>query len=79
MGTAGTIAFIAIWIITRIPLNPITGKGGPINQTAIIVELSQIIFVILLDILVYKKRSSNVKEQLKLIDEISKTRRLYFV
>ena len=39
-GMAGTIVFIAIWAITRIPGNPITDRGGPINQTAMIVEIS---------------------------------------
>jgi hypothetical protein len=31
IGIAGTIAFITIWAITRIPSNPITGRCGPIN------------------------------------------------
>ena len=58
IGIAGTIAFIAIWAITRIPDNPITGRGGQIGQTAIIIESSQIIFVILLVILVGKRKKS---------------------
>jgi len=65
IGIAGTIAFIAIWAITRIPSNPITGRGGPINQTAIIVEVSQIIFVILLAILAYKRRSPHLKRTIE--------------
>ena len=47
------------------PGNPITGRGGPINQTAMIVEISQIIFVILLAILAYKRKSSNVKRAIE--------------
>jgi hypothetical protein len=58
IGIAGTIAFITIWAITRIPDNPITGRGGPIGQNAIIIELSQIMFVILLVILVSKRKKS---------------------
>ena len=65
IGIAGTIAFISIWAITRIPSNPITGRGGPINQTAIIVEVSQIIFVILLAILAYKRRSPHLKRTIE--------------
>jgi len=65
IGIAGTIAFIAIWAITRIPSNPITGRGGPINQTAIIVEVSQIIFVILLAILAYKRRLPYLKRTIE--------------
>jgi hypothetical protein len=63
IGIAGTIAFIGIWVITRMSDNPITGRGGPINQSAMIVEKSQIIFVILLAILAYKRRlSANLKK-----------------
>ena len=63
---AGTIVFIAIWAITRIPGNPITDRGGPINQTAMIVERSQIIFVILLDVLAAKRKlASNVKREVE--------------
>jgi hypothetical protein len=66
IGIAGTIAFISIWAITRMPSNPITGRGGPINQTAIIVEDCQIIFVILLFILVFKRKSSsNIKREVE--------------
>ena len=65
IGIAGTIAFISIWAITRIPSNPITGRGGPINQTAIIVEVSQIIFVVLLAILAYKRRSPHLKRTIE--------------
>jgi len=65
IGIAGTIAFISIWAITRIPSNPITGRGGLINQTAIIVEVSQIIFVILLAILAYKRRSPHLKRTIE--------------
>ncbi len=66
IGIAGTIAFIAIWAITRMPGNPITGRGGSINQTAMIIEISQIIFVILLAFLAYKRRSSsNVKRTIE--------------
>src|SRR2546426_6847129 len=29
IGIAGTAVLIALWAITRIPGNPITGRGGP--------------------------------------------------
>ena len=45
VGIAGTIAFMAIWMITRMPSNPITGRGGPVNETALVVEAMQGIFV----------------------------------
>jgi VIT1/CCC1 family predicted Fe2+/Mn2+ transporter len=45
VGIVGTLAFIAIWIITRMPGNPITGRGGMISEMAIAVESMQFAFV----------------------------------
>jgi hypothetical protein len=47
VGIAGTLVFIMMWIITRIPDNPITGRGGPIGETAIVVEVFQVAFIVL--------------------------------
>jgi len=47
VGIAGTVIMIGIWAITRIPNNPITGRGGPVSATAIAVEVFQIAFIIL--------------------------------
>jgi hypothetical protein len=63
IGIAGTIAFIAIWAITRTPGNPITGRGGGVNSTAIMVEVFEAAFIgLAAAIIIYenrmKKRSS---------------------
>lgn len=47
VGLGGTIVFIAIWVITRIPDNFITGRGGRISDNAVLVEAFQIAFVVL--------------------------------
>ena len=57
IGIAGTLAFIAIWAITRLPDNPITGRAGRIGDTAIIIEIFQIAFVVLTVTLISKRRS----------------------
>jgi hypothetical protein len=56
-GIAGTLAFIALWVITRLPDNPITGRGGRIGDSAIIIEIFQIAFVVLMIILISKRKS----------------------
>ena len=57
IGIGGTVVFIAIWVITRIPDNPITGRGGRISDNGILVEVFQIAFVaITIAILVIQKR-----------------------
>ena len=45
VGIAGTLVLITIWIITRLPGNPITGRGGMVNEMAIAVETMQWAFV----------------------------------
>ena len=54
IGIAGTFVFVLIWVITRIPDNPITGKGGSISEEAIIIHLFQIAFIILSLIILIK-------------------------
>jgi hypothetical protein len=45
IGIAGTIAFLLIWVITRLPGNPITGRGGGVNEMAIAVEAMEALFI----------------------------------
>ena len=45
IGIGGTLVLIAIWIITRIDGNPITGRAGMINEMGIAVEIMQWAFV----------------------------------
>ncbi len=54
IGIAGTFVFVLIWVITRIPDNPITGKGGSISEEAIIIQVFQIAFIILSLIILIK-------------------------
>lgn len=57
IGIGGTAVFIAIWVITRMPDNPITGRGGRINDNGILVETFQIAFIaITIAILALEKR-----------------------
>ncbi len=60
IGLGGTIVFILIWVITRIPENFITGRGGRISDNGILTESFQIAFVaIIIAILVLEKRKSS--------------------
>ena len=44
------------WAITRMPGNPITGRGGPISEMAIAVEIFQVAYVIITAIILVKER-----------------------
>ena len=56
VGIAGTVILIGLWVITRIPDNPITGRGGPISERAIAVEIFQIAYVAITAIIIAKER-----------------------
>jgi hypothetical protein len=57
IGIAGTIVLIIMWAMTRIPGNPITGRGGPISELAIAIEVFQITYIVLTAIIIGKERN----------------------
>jgi hypothetical protein len=65
IGIAGTIILIIMWVITRMPGNPITGRGGPISEMAIAIEVLQIAYVIITSIIIAKERRGHTKEVVK--------------
>ena len=66
IGIAGTLVLIIIWATTRIPDNPINGRGGSISNIGIATELFQVIYIVATIIIVIKDRNVNSKK-----DEIS--------
>src|SRR5919109_4735595 len=65
IGIAGTIILIIMWAITRMPGNPITGRGGPISEMGIAVEIFQIAYVVITAIIIAKERKGSTKEIVK--------------
>ena len=66
IGIIGTVILIGIWAITRIPDNPITGRGGPISEMAIATEVFQIAYVVITAVIIAKEgvgRPQLVKER----------------
>jgi len=62
IGIAGTAVFMLLWIITRLPENPITGRAGPISGEGMIIQIFQIAFIILSIILLIKStKSKNIR------------------
>jgi hypothetical protein len=51
IGIIGTLIFSAIWIITRVDGNPITGRAGMINEMGVAVEIMQWAFVVLASVI----------------------------
>ena len=65
IGIAGTIVFMALWIITRMPDNPITGRAGPAgNPIAITIEVFQAAFIgLTAAIIIYEHRKKKEGQQ----------------
>lgn len=61
VGLAGTLVFVVIWIITRHPSNPITGRAGSIGDTAIAVQVFQVAFIVLTIIILNRVSKSHQK------------------
>jgi hypothetical protein len=61
IGIAGTIVLIILWAITRVPGNPITGRGGPISEMAIAIEVFQIAYVVITAIIIEKERNREIR------------------
>jgi hypothetical protein len=61
VGIGGTIVLIILFAITRMPGNPITGRGGPIMPMALAIELLQAAFIGLsIAIIVYEMKRKRI-------------------
>ena len=68
IGIGGTAVFMALFLITRMPGNPITGRGGGTNPMSIAVEVFEATFIgLAAAIIVYENRMK------KRLDEKSAT------
>ena len=63
VGIGGTIVLIVLFAITRMPGNPITGRGGPVSPMGFAIEVFQAAFIGLsIAIIVYEMKRN--KKQL---------------
>jgi hypothetical protein len=61
VGIGGTIVLIILFAITRMPGNPITGRGGPISPMALAIEVFQAAFIGLsVAIIVYEMKRKQI-------------------
>lgn len=57
VGIGGTIVLIILFAITRMPGNPITGRGGPVMPMALAIEVLQAAFIgLTVAIIIYESR-----------------------
>lgn len=64
VGIGGTAVMMLIWVITRFPGNPITGRGGGVNEMAAAVEVMQAVFIgVTVAILVIESRMRKLNKK----------------
>lgn len=57
VGIGGTIVLIVLYAITRMPGNPITGRGGPVSPLGLAIEVFQVAFIGLsIAIIIYESK-----------------------
>jgi len=66
MGIAGNVGFIILYVITRFPGNPVTGRGGDVAAD-MVCELSQVAYIAITALILAKERTLRVaaREQLR--------------
>src|ERR671919_378751 len=61
VGIGGTIVLIILYAITRMPGNPITGRGGPVSPMALAIEVMQAAFIGLsIAIIIYEMKRKRI-------------------
>ncbi|MGN6558896.1 MAG: hypothetical protein ACTHJ2_00055 [Candidatus Nitrosocosmicus sp.] len=55
IGIAGNVAFILLYVITRIPGNPVNGRGGDVDIVDLTCEIVQVAFIEITSIIIAKE------------------------
>ena len=63
IGIAGNIAFIILYVITRLPGNPVNGRGGDIDVVDMTCEIAQVVYIAVTAVILVKERSIKVVDR----------------
>jgi len=67
IGIAGNVGIIILYVITRFPGNPVTGRDGDVDAVDMICELAHLAYIGITAVILTKERSIKVvdKEQIR--------------
>ncbi|MFY9796710.1 MAG: hypothetical protein WAK17_19640 [Candidatus Nitrosopolaris sp.] len=67
IGIAGNVGFIILYVVTRFPGNPVTGRGGDVEALDMVCELAQVAYIAITAVILVKERTIKVagREQLR--------------
>lgn len=63
VGIIGNIGFILFYIITRIPGNPVTGRGGDTDNIDLVCEFAQLAYIITIMMVLTKVNKLKLKNE----------------
>jgi hypothetical protein len=63
IGIGGNMILILIYVITRFPGNPITGRSGGVDAIDMICELAQVAYITITAIILAKERTIKVSQR----------------
>ena len=63
IGIAGNIAFIILYVITRLPGNPVNGRGGDIDVVDMTCEIAQVVYIAVTAVILAKERTIKVVDR----------------
>jgi hypothetical protein len=64
VGIGGTIVLIILYAITRMPDNPITGRGGPVSPMALAIEVMQAAFIgLTIAVIIYESKRKQLSRK----------------
>jgi len=55
VGIAGNLAFILLYVITRLPGNPVNGRGADVDIVDLTCEIAQVAFIAITSIIIAKE------------------------
>ena len=61
IGIVGNLGLIILYVITLLPGNPVTGRGGNVDITATICESGQVAYIVITATILAKERHRNIK------------------
>src|SRR5215469_8790882 len=65
IGIGGNLGFIILYVITLLPGNPVTGRGGNVDITAAICESAQVAYIVITATILVRERGTTDSVRMK--------------
>ena len=63
IGIAGNVGFIILYVITRFPGNPVTGRGDGVDPVDMVCEIAQVAYIAITAVILAKESTIKAAER----------------